>query len=37
MNWPIKLKQEFGSISGIIGIGGGSVMDLAKAVALNDE
>ncbi len=29
-----KLKQQFGSISGIIGIGGGSVMDLAKAVAL---
>jgi 3-deoxy-alpha-D-manno-octulosonate 8-oxidase len=29
-----KLKQQFGSISGIIGIGGGSVMDLAKAAAL---
>ncbi len=29
-----KLKQQFGSISGIIGIGGGSVMDLAKGVAL---
>ena len=29
-----KLKQQYGSISGIIGIGGGSVMDLAKAVAL---
>lgn len=29
-----QLKQEFGSISGIIGIGGGSVMDLAKAVSL---
>ena len=28
------LKEEFGSISGIIGIGGGSVMDLAKAVSL---
>jgi 3-deoxy-alpha-D-manno-octulosonate 8-oxidase len=28
------LKEEFGSVSGIIGIGGGSVMDLAKAVAL---
>ena len=29
-----QLKEEFGSISGIIGIGGGSVMDLAKAVSL---
>ena len=29
-----QLKQEFGTISGIIGIGGGSVMDLAKAVSL---
>ncbi|HEX6914389.1 MAG TPA: iron-containing alcohol dehydrogenase family protein [Chitinophagaceae bacterium] len=29
-----KLKQEFGSVSGIIGIGGGSTMDLAKAVSL---
>lgn len=29
-----QLKDEFGSISGIIGIGGGSVMDLAKAVSL---
>ena len=28
------LKQQFGSVSGIIGIGGGSTMDLAKAVAL---
>jgi 3-deoxy-alpha-D-manno-octulosonate 8-oxidase len=28
------LKAEFGTISGIIGIGGGSTMDLAKAVAL---
>ncbi len=28
------LKEEFGTISGIIGIGGGSVMDLAKAVSL---
>jgi 3-deoxy-alpha-D-manno-octulosonate 8-oxidase len=28
------LKDEFGTVSGIIGIGGGSVMDLAKAVAL---
>lgn len=29
-----RLKQEFGAVSGIIGIGGGSTMDLAKAVAL---
>jgi 3-deoxy-alpha-D-manno-octulosonate 8-oxidase len=29
-----QLKQEFDNISGIIGIGGGSVMDLAKAVSL---
>ena len=29
-----RLKQEFGTVSGIIGIGGGSTMDLAKAVAL---
>ncbi len=28
------LKAEFGTVSGIIGIGGGSVMDMAKAVAL---
>lgn len=28
------LKEEFGTVSGIIGIGGGSTMDLAKAVAL---
>ncbi len=28
------LKQEFGNVSGVIGIGGGSVMDLAKAVSL---
>eukprot|EP01035_Chromulina_nebulosa_P051320 gene51320-69855_t len=28
------LKAEFGTVSGIIGIGGGSVMDLAKAVSL---
>lgn len=29
-----SLKEEFGSVSGIIGIGGGSTMDLAKAVSL---
>lgn len=29
-----QLKAEFGVVSGIIGIGGGSIMDLAKAVAL---
>ena len=28
------LKERFGTISGIIGIGGGSTMDLAKAVGL---
>jgi 3-deoxy-alpha-D-manno-octulosonate 8-oxidase len=29
-----QLKDEFGEVSGIIGIGGGSTMDLAKAVSL---
>lgn len=29
-----RLKEEFGTVSGIIGIGGGSTMDLAKAVSL---
>ncbi|MEJ7738892.1 MAG: iron-containing alcohol dehydrogenase family protein [Chitinophagaceae bacterium] len=29
-----QLKEEFGLISGIIGIGGGSTLDLAKAVSL---
>jgi 3-deoxy-alpha-D-manno-octulosonate 8-oxidase len=29
-----QLKEEFGQVSGIIGIGGGSTMDMAKAVSL---
>ncbi len=29
-----QLKEEFGEISGVIGLGGGSTMDLAKAVSL---
>src|SRR5262245_11190131 len=28
------LKEKYGTVSGIVGIGGGSTMDLAKAVAL---
>jgi len=29
-----ELKAEFGNISGIVGVGGGSTMDLAKAISL---
>ena len=29
-----ELKTEFGNISGIVGVGGGSTMDLAKAISL---
>jgi len=29
-----SLKEKYGTVSGIIGIGGGSVMDLAKAVSI---
>ncbi len=29
-----ELKEEFGGVSGIIGIGGGSTLDLAKAISL---
>jgi 3-deoxy-alpha-D-manno-octulosonate 8-oxidase len=29
-----QVKEDFGSVSGIIGIGGGSTLDLAKAVSL---
>ena len=29
-----NLKEEFGTVSGVIGIGGGSTLDLAKAVSL---
>ena len=29
-----QLKEEFGNVSGVVGIGGGSTLDLAKAVSL---
>ena len=29
-----SIREEFGTVSGIVGIGGGSTMDLAKAVSL---
>src|SRR5438067_1207825 len=29
-----QLKDEFGMVSGIVGIGGGSTLDLAKAISL---
>lgn len=29
-----ELKAEFGQVSGVIGLGGGSTLDLAKAVSL---
>ena len=29
-----RLKDEFGAVSGVIGIGGGSTLDLAKAVSI---
>lgn len=29
-----ELKSEFGTVSGVVGIGGGSALDLAKAVSL---
>ncbi len=33
-NLAAELKDEFGRVAGIIGIGGGSTLDLAKAVSL---